>query len=281
MAIRVIMLGDIVGNPGRTAAVRLAPWLRRRYRAHLLLANAENAAAGSGLNPDQYHKLRAAGYDGITLGDHVYRRIQIVPVLETEPCIVRPANLPDLAKGRRWMQLQPVDPADAGSTARPALPPIFVLTVLGRVFSSVPVNDPFAAVERALAELPVADPLVIVEVHAEATAEKQAIARYLDGRVCAVLGTHTHVATADAQILPRGTGYITDLGMTGPHESIIGRQIEPVLKHMTSSMPVPFEVAERDARANGVLLEIDPIARRTTKIQRLEHLPSDADTPIG
>jgi metallophosphoesterase (TIGR00282 family) len=265
MSIRIVMLGDIVGAVGRSCVTRLLPQIRQQWRADLVIANAENSAGGSGLMPDHYQKLRAAGVDGITLGDHVYRRVQIVPVLEREAAIIRPANLPAGAKGRRWMQLQSV-PCEG----RPVLPPVFVFTVLGRVFSTLPVNDPFATIEEVLRELPAVDPIVIVEVHAEATSEKQAIGWHLDGRVAAVLGTHTHVATADARILPKGTAYITDLGMCGPHESVIGRRIDRVLHHMTTSMPAPFDVAEGDPRVCGVCVEIDPASRKATAIERIE-----------
>ncbi|MCC7203555.1 MAG: YmdB family metallophosphoesterase [Phycisphaeraceae bacterium] len=267
MPLRVVMLGDIVGSPGRLAVMQQIPVIRQRWKPDLILANGENAAAGSGLTPEQYHKLRAAGLDGITLGDHVYKRDQIVPVLETEQQIIRPANLPTLAKGRSWMRLTPA--STPGSAPTP-LPNLYVLTVLGRIFSSLPADDPFAAVDRILPELPERDPIVLVEVHAETTSEKQALGWYLDGRVAAVVGTHTHVPTADAKILPHGTGYITDLGMSGPYESVLGRRIDRVLTHMTTAMHAPFDVADGDPRVCGVYLEIDPASRRTTHIERIE-----------
>ena len=269
MSLRVVMLGDIVGQPGRLAVAQLVPTIRQRWQPDLIIANAENAAGGSGLMPEQYAKLSDAGIDAFTLGDHVYKRAQIVPTLETQANIIRPANLPAGAKGRRWMQL-----------AVPRLPGVslFVTTVLGRIFINLPANDPFATIDEVLSELPAVDPLVLVEVHAEATSEKQAMGWYLDGRVAAVVGTHTHVATADARILPHGTGYITDLGMTGPQESVLGRRIDRVLTHMTTSMPAPFDVAEGDPRVCGVFLEIDPKSRRTTHIERIE-LKADTSAP--
>ena len=263
------MLGDIVGRAGRQAVAQQIPVIRARWKPDLVIANAENATRGSGLSPDHYQKLCASGVDGLTLGDHVYRRVQIVATLERELNIIRPANLPALAKGRRWMQLQAPDTSK---------PPVFVLTVLGRIFTNLPANDPFSTVTEVLSQLPRRDPLVLVEAHAEATSEKQALGRFLDGRAAAVIGTHTHVPTADACIFPGGTAFISDIGMCGPHESILGRRIDAVVKHMTSSMPIPFEVAEGDPRVNGVFLEIDPSSRRALSIERIE-LAADPRRP--
>jgi 2',3'-cyclic-nucleotide 2'-phosphodiesterase len=268
MMLRVVMLGDIVGQVGLAAAIGQIPVLRQRHRPHLLLANAENAANGSGLTPEQYRKLREAGIDGVTLGDHVYKKAQIVRCLETESTLIRPANLPAGAVGRTWMRLQPT--AQEGDPADGPLPEVFVTTVLGRVFASLPADDPFAAADRVLSQLPVIKPIVLVEIHAEATSEKQAMGWYLDGRVAAVLGTHTHVATADARVLPKGTAYITDLGMTGPHESVLGRRIDRVLKHMTTAMHAPFDVADGDLRVCGVMVRIDTDTRRAVAIERIE-----------
>jgi metallophosphoesterase (TIGR00282 family) len=272
------MLGDIVGRAGRLAVTQRIPRIREQYQPHLILANAENAANGSGLTPELYTKLCAAGIDAMTMGDHVYRKKQIVATLESRDNIIRPANLASGAKGRGWMRVT--------STVDPSLPPIFVITVLGRLFiNNLLADDPFAAVDRVIAALPQADPIVIVEVHAEATSEKQALAWYLNGRVSAVVGTHTHVPTADARILPArapgdegttrpttgSTAYITDLGMCGPHQSVLGRRVDRVLTHMTTSMPAPFDVAEGDPRVNGVCIDIDPQTRRALAIERVEY----------
>jgi metallophosphoesterase (TIGR00282 family) len=284
VALRVIMLGDIVGRAGRLAVTQQIPRLREQYKPHLIIANAENAANGSGLTPELYGKLCAAGIDAMTLGDHVYRKKQIVATLESQGNIIRPANLAPGAKGRGWMRVtSPIDPS---------LPPVFVITVLGRLFINLLADDPFAAVDRVIASLPQADPIVIVEIHAEATSEKQALAWYLNGRVSAVIGTHTHVPTADARVLPgptRGdegtarptigsTAYITDLGMCGPHQSVLGRRVDRVLTHMTTSMPAPFDVAEGDPRVNGVCIDIDPQTRRALAIERVE-IAADTGAP--
>jgi len=270
MPLRIVMLGDIVGRPGRLAVAHLLPVIRELYQPHLVLANAENAANGSGLTPEHYRKLRAAGIDGITLGDHVYKKAQIIPTLKAERDIIRPANLPPRAKGQRWMCL-PAGEEDAKRN-------VCVLTVLGRIFMNLPVNDPFETIDRVLAELPGPDPIVIVEVHAEATSEKQAIGWRFNGRVAAVIGTHTHVATADARLLDQGTAYITDIGMCGPQESVLGRRVDRVLTYMTTAMPAPFDVAEGDPRVCGVLIEISDHSRHATDIERIE-LKADVNAP--
>ena len=265
MAIRVIMIGDVVGMPGVRAIEKVVPRWREKYKPDWVIANAENAADGTGLTPTLFDRIRKAGVDGVTLGDHVYKRMQIGSTLDNDPAICRPANLPQAAKGRRWMTL-----AAAPGTAGSQKPPVYVVTVLGRIFASLHGDDPFACIEEILGKLPSVAPILIVEVHAEASSEKQAMAWYLDGRAAMVFGTHTHVPTADAKILPNGTGYITDLGMTGPYESIIGRRIDRVLIHMTTARPAPFAVASGDVRVCGVMIEIDEKTRKTTKIERLE-----------
>lgn len=259
MPIRILMLGDIVGRIGCLAVQRAIPQLKARHHPDLLLANAENAAEGSGLTRELYRQLIASGLDGLTLGDHVYKKAQVFSVLESAENLIRPANLPDKAKGRRWMTL----------SCGPEPTVVSVVTLLGRVYASLAVDEPFAAIDRVLEKLP-ASPILVVEIHAEATAEKQAIGWYLDGRASLVVGTHTHVPTADARILPKGTGYITDLGMCGPYESVIGRRVDRVLTHMTTGMPAPFDVASGDLRVCGVLAEIDPSSGRCLSVERVE-----------
>ena len=281
MGLKVVMLGDIVGMPGVRAVAQLMGQVRDRWQPDLVIANAENAHNGSGLTPTLYQQLLNAGVDAMTLGDHVYKRVQIANVLETKANIIRPANIARQAAGRGWMKL-PVKPsasAPGGSNGEPIN--VYVMTVLGRIFSAMPANDPFEAVETALGQLPELNPIVIVEVHAEATSEKKALGYFLDGRVAAVLGTHTHVATADACVLSRGTAYITDLGMCGPHESVLGRRIDRVLTHMTTSMPAPFDVAEGDPRINGVFIEIDPQTRQAVRIERIELAADPQKAPFS
>jgi len=267
MAIRVIMLGDVVGLPGVRALEQQMPVLRGRWAPDYLIVNGENAADGSGLTPRLFRRILEAGVDGVTLGDHAFRKMQICKILDGDDRLIRPLNMPEQASGRGWMKLQKDD-----------LPPIYVITVLGRIFVTPPADDPFATVERALERLPEANPIVLVEIHAEATSEKRAMGWHFDGRVAAVIGTHTHVPTADAELLARNTAYITDLGMTGPYESIIGRRIDRVLTHMTTAMAAPFDVANGDPRVCGVAIDIDPGARRATNIERIE-LPADVSAP--
>ncbi len=262
--LRVVMLGDIVGMPGVAAVRACVPVIRQRWSPHVLIANAENAADGSGLTPTLYEKLREAGVEAMTLGDHVFRKKAIVSKLEGEARLIRPANLSAKAAGRGWMKLSP-----PGGRRN-----LYVTTVLGRLFMSLPADDPFAAVDRVLAELPEKDPLVLVEAHMEATSEKIALGYYVDGRVGAVVGTHTHVATADARLLRGGTAFITDIGMSGPHESIIGRSVEAVVHQMTTAMHAPFDVATGDVRVNGVCIDLDETTGRAVAIERIELTPA-------
>lgn len=284
---RIVFLGDIVGGPGCKAVSQQIPTIRERWNPDLIIANAENAANGSGLTPDIYKKLCARGVDAITLGDHVYKKKQIAQTLQSESNIIRPANLASGAAGKRWMCVRP-KPKEG---QEPAGPGVYVLTVLGRIFMSMPANDPFATADQILRELPERDPIVIVEVHAEATSEKIAMGWHLNGRVTAVVGTHTHTPTADARILPAqvdgtgrpsigagGTAYISDLGMTGPHDSVLGRRADRVVAHMTTGMPHPFDVAEGNPRVQGVVIDIDTDTRRATAIQTLD-LPADVTQP--
>ena len=245
--IRVAFLGDIFGAPGRRVVEQQLPRLREDHAPDLVVANAENAARGSGLSPDLYRRFRGLGIDGITLGDHVFRDQRIAAILDdpSEP-IARPANLPAVAAGRGHLRL-----------VRPGERDVVVITVLGRVFVNLPADDPFAAADRVLAELGDPAPIVIVEAHMEATSEKAALAHHLDGRVAAVLGTHTHVPTADARVLPGGTAFQSDVGMCGPWDSCIGRDKHAVVRHMTTAMYVPFDVGEGDERMCGAVVTID------------------------
>lgn len=246
--VRLVMVGDIVGKPGLRIACASVDWLRRELHADAIVMNAENAADGSGLRCKDYRRLIEHGVDGITLGDHVYKKREIIEVLEVESNIIRPANLPAQAPGKSSMVL----PIGEGLT-------LAVTCVLGRVFMK-PVDCPFQAVDRELAQLQHSHPnnrLRMVEFHAEATSDKQLMGRHLDGRVGGIVGTHTHVATADEQILPAGSGFQCDLGMTGPFESILGRKIDAVLEATLHGVPLPFQVATEDVRLNGTWLDLD------------------------
>lgn len=251
------MIGDVVGKPGRDIVVRATAGLIKQQRLDLVVANAENAAGGSGLTPAIYHALVSAGVDGITLGDHIYRRREIIQTLESRPNIVKPANLPEEAPGKDHMIL----------TARNGTQ-VAVMCALGRLFMKS-VDCPWRAADRVLANLPKDVKAVLVDFHAEATSEMQLMGRYLDGRVTAVLGTHTHVPTADECVLPGGTAFQCDVGMTGPHDSILGRRVDRVMETTLTFNPTYFEVAAGDVRLSGTVIELDEQTGRATRIERI------------
>ncbi len=254
---RLLLIGDIVGKPGRQIVARAVPRLVKHHAIDLVVANGENAAGGSGLTPANYQELIAAGVDCVTLGDHIYRRQEIIPILVQRENIVRPANFPPTAPGHEF----------AVVTARNGRR-VAVISLLGRVFMR-PVDCPWSAADRVLAQLPEDVSAIVVDFHAEATSDMQLMGRYLDGRVSAVLGTHTHVPTADEQILPGGTAFQCDVGMTGPHDSILGRRVDRVQEATLHFIPSHFDVATGDVRLNGTLVDIDDASGRATSIRRL------------
>jgi metallophosphoesterase (TIGR00282 family) len=255
--VRILFIGDIVGKPGRDIVRRALPKLVSEKSVDLVVANAENAAGGSGLTPAIYRDLIKAGIDAITLGDHVYRRKEIYSVLESEPNIVKPANLPPQSIGRDWAIVKTREGV-----------PVAVACLLGQLFMK-PVDSPWQAADRVLAAIPSDVRVRLIDFHAEATSDMQLMGRYLDGRVAAVLGTHTHVPTADECILPGGTAFQCDVGMTGPFESIIGRRIDRVMETTLTGLPTEFEVATGDVRLCGSIVTIDSASGRATAIERL------------
>jgi metallophosphoesterase (TIGR00282 family) len=255
--LRFLFIGDIVGKPGVTIVTRAMAGLRSREKLDLIITNAENSADGSGLTPATYRKLINAGSDCITLGDHIYRRREIFQVLESEDNIVKPANYPVEAPGKTWAVVRGTNGVQ-----------VAVVSLLGRVFMK-PVDCPFHAVDRVLKEIPSSVAVKFVDFHAEATSDMQLMGRYLDGRVSAVIGTHTHVATADEQIFPAGTAFQCDAGMTGPHASILGRKIERVMETATTFRPTFFQVATDDVKLNGSIVEVDKTTGKALSIQRL------------
>ncbi len=261
---RILFIGDIVGKPGRKIVAQAIPGLRKRENLDFVIANAENAADGSGITPKIYRDLMGVGIDAITLGDHIYRRLEISTILETESNIVKPANYPEEAPGRTWAV---VETASGVKVA--------VISVMGRVYMR-PVDCPFKAIDRVLKEIPSDVKVRFVDIHAEATSDKQVIGRYLAGKVSAALGTHTHVPTADEQIFPGGTAFQCDVGMTGPYESILGRKIERVTSATITFNPTPFQVATDDCRICGAIIDIDEGTGKATKIQRLMVNEQDA-----
>jgi metallophosphoesterase (TIGR00282 family) len=257
MPLKILFIGDVVGSPGRKILGQVLPRLIRRWDLDLVVCNAENAAGGSGLTVKCYEELAEAGVDVFTLGDHVYRKDEVFTLFERTNRLLRPANFPRDAPGEESVVVESRGGAAVG-----------VFTVLGRTYMR-PVDCPFRAADRVLERLGAMARVILVDIHAEATSDKQLFGRYLDGRVSAVLGTHTHVATADEQILPKGTAYQTDVGMTGPHDSILGRRYDRVLAATLTFVPHYFDVATGDPRLNGALIEVEPATGRALSIQRV------------
>jgi metallophosphoesterase (TIGR00282 family) len=257
MPLKILFIGDVVGAPGRKIVGQVVPRLRARWEIGLVVCNAENAAGGSGLTVGCYEELVEAGVDVMTMGDHVYRKDEIFQVFDRTVHVLRPANFPVDAPGP---ELSLITARDGTKVA--------VFTVVGRTFMK-PADCPFRTADRVLRQIGDATPVVIVDVHAEATSDKQLLGRYLDGRVSAVLGTHTHVPTADEQILKRGTAYQTDVGMTGPHDSILGRRYDRVLSATMTNVPAHFDVATGDLQLHGALVSVDPGTGRALSIERV------------
>jgi metallophosphoesterase (TIGR00282 family) len=257
MALKILFIGDVVGSPGRRMVAQLLPRLIPRWEIGLVVCNAENAAGGSGLTINTHEELVDAGVDVFTLGDHVYRKDEIFTLFDRTDRLLRPANFPPDSPGAESALAEARDGTIVG-----------VFTVLGRTFMR-PVDCPFRAADRILAGFGNSARVIVVDIHAEATSDKQLFGRYLDGRVSAVLGTHTHVATADEQILAGGTAYQTDVGMTGPYDSILGRRIDRVMPTTLTFVPHYFDVATGDPRFCGALVEIDPQSGRAVGIKRI------------
>jgi metallophosphoesterase (TIGR00282 family) len=265
---RFLLIGDIVGRPGRKIVVQTLAALKAHEQLDLVVANGENSADGSGITPEIYRSLIRAGVDCITLGDHIYRRKEISPILESETNIVKPANYPDSAPGRCWTVVESATGI-----------PVGVVSLMGRVYMR-PVDCPFQAADRVLEQMPGHVKVRIVDFHAEATSDKQLMGRYLDGRVTAVLGTHTHVPTADQTVFPGGTAFQCDVGMTGPYESIIGRRIDRVLSATISFHPTPFQVARGDVRLCGTIVEADCETGRARDVYRIRVTTDANGSPI-
>ena len=254
---RILFIGDVVGKPGRQAVAALVPKLRAERGVELVIANGENSAHGAGLTAATVSELLNAGVDVITSGDHIWDQKEIYEVIEHEPRLLRPMNVAPGTPGR-------------GSTIVNAEGKcaVAVLNLVGRVFMP-PCECPFRTAEAEVARLRRQTNIIIVDLHAEATSEKIAMGRFLDGKVSAVIGTHTHIATADECILPHGTAYITDAGMCGPHDSVLGRDVEAVLKRFLTQMPQKLEVASGDVQLCGVIVEVDDNSGRARHIERI------------
>ena len=242
---RILFIADAFATPGRRVIEHHVPRLRAERDIGFVVANGENLADGTGITSRLARRLHAAGVDVITLGNHAFRQREVYPHLGIDPRIVRPANYPTAAPGKGWCVAKAADGT-----------PVAVINLLGKLFLD-PAVSPFAVAEDLVAEARREADLVLVDFHAEATSEKVAMGRFLDGRVTAVVGTHTHVQTSDAHVLSGGTAYITDAGMTGPHDSVIGVRTDLILRRFTTQMPVRFEPADGGVRLEGVVIECD------------------------
>jgi len=257
--IRILFIGDIVGRPGRELIRRGLAALREYHQIDLVIANVENAAAGFGITREIGDELLDRGIEVMTSGNHIWDRKEAIDYIGAEPRLLRPANFPARVPGNGSYLAR-----TAGGI------PVGVVNVMGRVFM-VSIDDPFAVVLKEIEALKPRARIIFVDFHAEATSEKMAMGWHLDGKVTAMVGTHTHVQTADDRILPRGTAYLTDVGMTGPHDSIIGVEVEAALGRFLTGMPARFETAEGNPRLNGVIVEADQDTGRALEIERISY----------
>ena len=248
----VLAIGDIIGRPGRRAIKELLPDLKQQYGVDVVIANAENVAGGLGLTPATADELLEAGVDVLTSGNHIWAQKEIVPYLDSEMPILRPLNYPPGVPGRGYLISNQV----------------VVVNLIGRTFMS---NDdcPFRAMDKLLAELPAQPTVIIIDFHAEATSEKMAMGKYLNGRVSAVLGTHTHVGTIDTRLLSQGTAYVTDIGMTGPLDSVIGDDADTVIHRFLTMIPHRLSIGKGKVIFNGILVEADDKSGKATSIERI------------
>ena len=263
---KLLFIGDIVGKPGRKAVRYFLPRLRETLGLDFIVANGENSAGGSGITPGTASEIFEAGVDVITCGDHLWDQREVVSLLNNEPRFVRPENYPEGTPGQGFCVQQIGD-----------LPPIGVLNLQGQTFMK-PIENPFYAADAAVDELREQTPIILVDMHAETTSEKIAMGRFLDGRVSAVIGTHTHVQTADEHIFPGGTAFLCDAGCAGPQESILGREIEPIIQRFLTYQPQRFAVASKRVTLNGAVIDIDELSGKATSIERVSELLPDAQS---
>ncbi|HEX9609569.1 MAG TPA: TIGR00282 family metallophosphoesterase [Candidatus Limnocylindria bacterium] len=259
--LRIAVIGDVIGKPGRLALGQALPDLRAELRLDLVIANGENTAAGAGLTPSLAEELLGGGVDVITSGNHIWDKREIYDYLDTDRPVLRPINYPDEVPGRGWLVHRTADGDE-----------VAVINAMGRVFMNQ-LDSPFTKLDELLdgAAEPL-PPVRILDFHCEITSEKNAMGWYLDGRVSAVIGTHTHVPTADARLLPRGTAYISDVGMTGPRDSIIGFSLETVLPRFTRHLPTRFHVADGPVSLNAVVVSVDPATGRANGIEQVQRV---------
>jgi 2',3'-cyclic-nucleotide 2'-phosphodiesterase len=262
--VNILFIGDIVGEPGRKAVKTLLPTLRERHVVDFVVANGENSAGGSGITPRTAEEIFSAGVDVMTSGDHLWDQKEVMTLLTDEKRFLRPMNYPPEVPGRGGAVFEIKHLKFHGAVA--------VLNFQGRTFMRPPVENPFLPAVDEVKKLRERTKIIFVDFHAEATSEKIAFARMLDGYVSAVVGTHTHVQTADEQIFPGGTAYLSDAGFTGPHESVLGREIEPVIKRFLTTMPQRFEVAKGRVLLQGALIDLDETSGKALNIQRVSEV---------
>ncbi len=254
----ILFIGDVVGKGGRKAVIDLAPKLRSEYDCAFCIVNGENMAGGGGITAKCVNAMSHARVDVITGGDHMWDQKDFVTEIEDYPHVLRPANVSSSQPGKGYNVFHAANRKKVG-----------VISLQGRSLMAKVADNPFDAADRAVKELSQVTPLIVVDMHAETTSEKTAMARFLDGRVSAVLGTHTHVPTADAGILPNGTAFQCDVGMVGSRESVLGRAIEPVVHHFATGMPARFSVVESEIRLHATLVEVDENSGQTLSIRPL------------
>lgn len=254
---KILMVGDVVGRPGRYFFMERTPELRQKKNIDMVVVNGENAAHGKGLTPNVFDELIRGGADVVTTGNHIWDNSNVLKIIDTEPFLLRPANYPEDTPGKGFC-IYPVGKKKVG-----------VINMAGRVFMQPPMDDPFRLADKILNIIKKDCDVILVDFHAEATSEKLAFAHYVDGRVTAVVGTHTHVQTADEKILPKGTAYISDLGMVGAENSVLGMAIEPVIQRFITGRPSKFEVGEGAAVYCAVLININDKTNKVIKIERV------------
>lgn len=256
--LRILFLGDVVGEPGRRAVIDLLPELKKEYGLDFVIVNGENAAGGRGITPKITIDLLRAGVAVVTTGDHIWDQKEILSYIDTEPRLLRPLNYPDETPGQGSVVLE---------TAKGK---VAVIQVQGRTFMQPPLENPFRALDAEVSKLREETPVIFVDIHAETTSEKISVGRFLDGRVSAVVGSHTHVQTSDEQIFPGGTAFLCDGGMCGPTESILGRQIEPIINRFITNLPATFPVAKGPVALHGALVDVDEATGKALKIERFQ-----------
>jgi 2',3'-cyclic-nucleotide 2'-phosphodiesterase len=267
--LRLLFLGDIIGEPGRRAVIEMLPTLKSAWELDFVVVNGENVAAGRGITPKLAIDLLRCGAAVITTGDHVWDQKDIVSFIDTEPRLLRPINYPEGTPGGGSIVLE---------TAKGK---VGVINVQGRTFMLPALENPFRCVWDEVEQIRAQTPVILVDVHAETTSEKIALGRFLDGKVSVVAGTHTHVQTADDQIFPGGTAFICDAGMCGPTESVLGREIQPIVQRFYTSMPVNFPVAKGEVKLHGLMVDIDEESGRAMSVQRVAetYRPAQAESP--